>query len=245
MAAGQRTMTTRSRVGDIVYEDFQPRSEWVEGAAADVLTIQLPGFTKDQVKITYDEKPAWMTVRGERSVRNKVVSRFWKEFPIPEDCKFNEMRAKFDAREVLTISMPKKAITGGPSGLEKSTADGTKPLRQAGDQASKPLSPLDDAQKPGDDIPKETDPILKSVVDRKVEQQDKAMKDHDPSSLSFKRTGDKEAADKLVGTKRATLMLEEKDRRLLVNAGVAIVVIVTFAAYMGYMLHSCGESQPS
>lgn len=69
------------------------------------------GFIKDQIKITYAVKPPRMMIRGERPLGNNVVSRFSKEFPIPENCKFNEMRAKFDQRGVLTVSMPKKAVT--------------------------------------------------------------------------------------------------------------------------------------
>lgn len=52
-----------------------------------------------------------MAIRGERSLGNNIVSRFSTEFPIPENCKLNEMKAKFDQREILTIKMPKKAIT--------------------------------------------------------------------------------------------------------------------------------------
>ncbi|KAK4766167.1 hypothetical protein SAY87_007809 [Trapa incisa] len=108
MAANQKTTSISSQV---VYEDFQPKSEWVEDAAANILTVNLPGFTRDKIRITYSEKPPRMTVRGERLVREGTGSRFSKEFPIPENCRLNEMKAKFDLREVLTITMPKKIIT--------------------------------------------------------------------------------------------------------------------------------------
>ncbi|PKH54259.1 protein RESTRICTED TEV MOVEMENT 2-like isoform X2 [Punica granatum] len=111
MAARQRTTMTQSQAADTVYKDFQPKSEWVEEAAANVLTIHLPGFMKDQVKVTYDEKLPKMTIRGERPVSDNVVSRFLMDFTIPDNCKINEMKAKFDQRQVLSITMPKKTIT--------------------------------------------------------------------------------------------------------------------------------------
>ncbi|XP_031378727.1 inactive protein RESTRICTED TEV MOVEMENT 2-like [Punica granatum] len=100
-------MATRSEFVDAVHEDF---TEWTEDAAANVLTVRLPGFKKEQIKVTYDQNPPKMTIRGERPVGSNVMIQFSKDFPIPDNCKINGMKAKFDRRQVLTITMPKNTI---------------------------------------------------------------------------------------------------------------------------------------
>ncbi|KAK4750285.1 hypothetical protein SAY87_027734 [Trapa incisa] len=151
MAARQRAMSIYSQV-DTVYEDFQPKSEWTENAAANILTVHLPGFTRDHIWIVYDVKPPLMRVRGAQPVRDGVVSRFSKEFPIPDNCKLNEMKAKFDLNEVLTITMPKKIITP-----EVAQSKDTEPMEQREAPSNRPsvAAPEDDQTKPPPTKPQE------------------------------------------------------------------------------------------
>lgn len=72
-----------------------------------------------------------MTVRGDRPVRDSVVSRFSKEFPIPENCRLNEMKARLDHHEVLTITMPKKIITPEPAQPKDTVPTDQKPQQEA------------------------------------------------------------------------------------------------------------------
>lgn len=85
------------------------------------------------------------------------------------------------------------------------------------------------------DVREETELVL---VDQKVKHREKAVKDKDqsqgkePRLQLFERIG-KEVMDQLAATKRAVVRLQEVDQRLLVSAGVAVLVIVALGAYIG------------
>lgn len=65
MAARQRTMSTSAQVAEP--EDFQPKLEWAEDAAANVLTIHLPGMSVDFVTYRTDTR---FGTRGTGCVRD-------------------------------------------------------------------------------------------------------------------------------------------------------------------------------
>ncbi|KAI3419924.1 SHSP domain-containing protein [Psidium guajava] len=118
-------MATRSRTsgtvagrtpqvtGRPVYEDFQPAFEWREEPTANFLSASLPGFVKEQIKVTYDERRRTMKVRGERPLGTNKFSRFSKDFRVPENCKPGEIRGKLE-RGTLVLTLPKKTITQVP-----------------------------------------------------------------------------------------------------------------------------------
>ncbi|XP_030542593.1 inactive protein RESTRICTED TEV MOVEMENT 2-like [Rhodamnia argentea] len=99
--------------GRPVYEDFDPKFEWREEPTANFLSVSLPGFVKEQIKVTYDERPRTVKVRGERPLGTNKFSRFSKDFSIPENCKPGEIRGKFE-RGTLVLTLPKQTITPVP-----------------------------------------------------------------------------------------------------------------------------------
>lgn len=108
------------------------------------------------------------------------------------------------------------------------------------EDTSRPMPPVSDVQKPRHDQKKtEQDP---KPVEQKVEAREKAPKEKDraksrePPPQVFERIG-KEAVDLATAAKRTVVGLEE-ERKLLVNAGVAVLVIVAVGAYVGYKLAS-------
>ncbi|CAM9003222.1 unnamed protein product [Rhodiola kirilowii] len=93
--------------GRPVIVDFTPVHDWradEEGSA--VLVLALPGFTREQVKVTA-EPLGNIRVRGLRHVGNRNWSRFNSEFRVPEDCSMTGIRAKFE-NGYLHITIPKK-----------------------------------------------------------------------------------------------------------------------------------------
>ncbi|KAK3422106.1 hypothetical protein EUGRSUZ_G02656 [Eucalyptus grandis] len=118
MATRPRTSgTVAGRVaqamGIPVYEDFEPRFEWQEEPTANFLSISLPGFVKEQFRVTYNERLRTVRVSGERPLEANRFSRFSKDFEVPENCKPGEIRGKFDGG-ALVLTLPKKTITQVP-----------------------------------------------------------------------------------------------------------------------------------
>lgn len=135
--------------------------------------------------------------------------------------------------------------------------------KQADDQVARPFRPLEDTsrqrpQKIREETSSKTSPVPdaqtptyergKAKQDQEEEHLEKALKEKDrpksketPSQV-FDRIG-KEAVE-LAATARRTVVGLEEERRLLVNAGVAVLVIVAFGAYVSYKLSSSGGSDP-
>ncbi|MCL7041203.1 hypothetical protein MKW94_007555 [Papaver nudicaule] len=123
-----------------VYEDFQPLSSFIHQDNSDTLTLTLPGYRKEQIKVQIDSFGT-LKITGERpiGVGNKW-SRFRKDFRTPADCKTGEIRAKFE-NEVLNIIMPKTTTAQPPKPAENVTA---------------PPRPSDQVVPPTSHIPKAT-----------------------------------------------------------------------------------------
>ncbi|KAI3989902.1 hypothetical protein MKX01_040872 [Papaver californicum] len=117
-----------------VYEDFQPLSSFIHEDNSDTLTLTLPGFRKEQIKVQIDSFGT-LKITGEKplGVSNKW-SRFRKDFRTPANCKTGEIRAKFE-NEVLNIIMPKTTTSQPP----KPAVNVTSPSRPS-DQVAPPTS---------------------------------------------------------------------------------------------------------
>ncbi|KAL3829855.1 hypothetical protein ACJIZ3_018657 [Penstemon smallii] len=89
-----------------VHEDFKPISEWQQDDDSHILIIYLPGFMKEQIKVS-TEGHNIVRVRGERLVAGNKWSRFVEDFQVPENCEMTSIRAKFQGG-TLNITVPKK-----------------------------------------------------------------------------------------------------------------------------------------
>ncbi|XP_038691586.1 inactive protein RESTRICTED TEV MOVEMENT 2 isoform X2 [Tripterygium wilfordii] len=94
----------------IRFEDFHPKSDRQEEEGAQILTLHLPGFDKEQIKITYVHSTRIVRVQGERSIGKNVWGRFNETFPVPTNCVVNKISGKLQ-EGVLTITMPKQIMT--------------------------------------------------------------------------------------------------------------------------------------
>ncbi|KZV47306.1 inactive protein RESTRICTED TEV MOVEMENT 2 [Dorcoceras hygrometricum] len=94
-----------------VFEDFKPISEWEQDDESHSLVLYLPGFMKEQIKVSTEGRNI-IRVRGERLVAGNKWSRFQEDFQVPENCEMNSIRAKHQGGN-LTITVPKKNVDKG------------------------------------------------------------------------------------------------------------------------------------
>ncbi|ESQ40395.1 hypothetical protein EUTSA_v10014066mg [Eutrema salsugineum] len=106
----------------IQYEDLVPKSEWKDQPEATLLTIDLPGFAKEQIKVTYVHTSKMVRVTGERPVADRRWSRFNEVFTVPQNCLVDKIHGSFK-NNVLTITMPKETITKTPNLPEASKVE--------------------------------------------------------------------------------------------------------------------------
>ncbi|KAI5343194.1 hypothetical protein L3X38_011070 [Prunus dulcis] len=123
--------STRPRLSSrSIYEDFKPHFELKEEQEAHVIHVHLPGFVKEQVRITFAASPGVIKVDGQRPLGNNKWSRFNQTFPIQENCDVSKIHGKFN-NQILTITIPKLGITQvGPK-------EAAKPSQQAPPTSSK------------------------------------------------------------------------------------------------------------
>ncbi|XP_073288418.1 uncharacterized protein [Primulina huaijiensis] len=115
--SGTTKQTLRSAGVRPVYEDFKPISEWEQDDESHFLVIYLPGFMKEQIKVSTEGRNI-IRVRGERLVAGNKWSRFLEDFKIPENCEMNSVRAKHQGAN-LTITVPKKNVEKGTKSPKK------------------------------------------------------------------------------------------------------------------------------
>ncbi|KAF8118829.1 hypothetical protein N665_0002s0138 [Sinapis alba] len=128
MAARQQPTGTGLRVQ---YEDLVPKSEWKDQPEATILTIDLPGFAKEQIKVTYVHTSRMIRVTGERPLSDRRWSRFNEVFTVPQNCLVDKIHGSLK-NNALTITMPKETITKAPNLAEtsKTVAEKMKQLEE-------------------------------------------------------------------------------------------------------------------
>ncbi|MCD7455086.1 hypothetical protein HAX54_026989 [Datura stramonium] len=89
-----------------VYEDFRPVSERHQEEEAEKLLIFLPGFMKENIRVSTEGKNT-VRVRGERFVGGNKWHRFQEDFQAPDDCNMRGIHAKFE-NGILIVTMPWK-----------------------------------------------------------------------------------------------------------------------------------------
>ncbi|XP_062175162.1 inactive protein RESTRICTED TEV MOVEMENT 2-like isoform X2 [Alnus glutinosa] len=125
--SGGVTATLPQKSASLSHEDFQPRSERKEEAAATVILVHLPGFVKERIKIIYVQSSHILRVSGERPLNDNRWSRFEQAFPVPENCDVDKIQGLFQ-QGILTITMPKKIIAKvrpveEPKAIQKATSN--------------------------------------------------------------------------------------------------------------------------
>ncbi|XP_038902536.1 inactive protein RESTRICTED TEV MOVEMENT 2-like [Benincasa hispida] len=88
------------------YEDFEPPVERSEEDGCTILTLYIPGFSKEHIKVQVSSKGK-LRVSGERPYRNSkhTWQRFYKEFEIPSNCDTANITAKYKGG-ILHVRQP-------------------------------------------------------------------------------------------------------------------------------------------
>lgn len=103
------------KTGDMQSLSFSPSCEVAEENNSYVLKFDLPGVSKDQVKVETDKNQ--ITVRAERKEEKKSESKkkylsemyygsYTRSFTLPSQVDENKVEAKFE-NGVLTVTVPK------------------------------------------------------------------------------------------------------------------------------------------
>ncbi|KAJ0964096.1 hypothetical protein J5N97_029218 [Dioscorea zingiberensis] len=87
------------------YEPYDPTYQMIEGGEADTLSVHLPGFKKEQIKVQVDTFGT-LRVNAERPIEGNRWSRVRKDFIVPKNCNVNEIKAKFE-NGILYVILPK------------------------------------------------------------------------------------------------------------------------------------------
>ncbi|CAN8298107.1 unnamed protein product [Cochlearia groenlandica] len=105
----------------IQYEDIVPKSEWQDQPEATLITIDLPDFGKEEIKVTYVHTSRLIRVTGERPVASRRWIRFNEVFTVPQNCLVDKIHGSFK-NNVLTITLPKETVTKMPNLPEASNS---------------------------------------------------------------------------------------------------------------------------
>ncbi|XP_051147388.1 inactive protein RESTRICTED TEV MOVEMENT 2-like [Andrographis paniculata] len=285
-----------------VFEDFKPTSEWLQDSESNILNIYLPGFAKEQLRVSTEGRDV-IRVRGERLVAGNKWNRFLEDYEVPRGSDMNSVRAKFQGG-ILTITVkktsadmthdvhpPKAAVAEAPKqptpqkGRDESppavnkTADlrttqgqpddsrdarSSSPFRNVGQvlpQESNKLRETHIAPKQTNDATKKLEKNDSSETNKELPAGETTVKEKIRSDPQTSKTSEnnrdlkekqtlhsKGHADHNFLTvekyKKAVQGLSElnEDRKLLVNMGVAVLVVMAITAYATYKFTS-GKDQ--
>ncbi|CAF1862794.1 hypothetical protein HID58_062355 [Brassica napus] len=93
-----------------IYDEFDPVFNWKSEQGFEILTINLPGFRKEQLKVQVTSTRK-VSVMGERHAGANRWIRLRKEFPIPENINVDSIAAIFLGTS-LVVKLPRLEPTG-------------------------------------------------------------------------------------------------------------------------------------
>ncbi|KAI4332824.1 hypothetical protein L6164_017701 [Bauhinia variegata] len=214
---GPEEIVQKAPIGP-VYEEFQPKSEMVENPEAYHMQIQLPGFTRDQVKIKYVSSLKVMSISGERPIEgeNRWL-RVNQAYPVPDNCDAGRVQGKFDMG-ILTITMPKKFIPPVPRKEE---------VKAIQEKVPSPLEKyMADVAKPAEKAPAMVLPPKASVEGKSIE---------DIAAIIGKGIQEMSASASSAVTSIGDGVLNDEEKHLMA------MVIATLGAYVSYRISTSGK----
>lgn len=163
-----------------VYEVFKPASEWSQDDNTYILTIQVPGFTNDQLKVSTVDR-IFFRVRGERLVAGNKWSRFQEDFQVPDNSDLTSVSTRHGGG-TLIVTVPRKNVAGKTLATRKEENEASQatliPRPKAQDQF---LPPKTTGRKsPGEPKPDQQvqDKVTPTISSSKPTTDDKTSGDH-------------------------------------------------------------------
>ncbi|KAJ0982584.1 hypothetical protein J5N97_010839 [Dioscorea zingiberensis] len=77
------------------YLDLSPESKWTVDENGYTLLINLPDFQKEQTSITISNSSNTLSIKWESPVIGNPWWRFHRDFPVPENCNVDGVKAKY------------------------------------------------------------------------------------------------------------------------------------------------------
>lgn len=193
------------------------------------------GFMKEQLRVSTEGRNT-MRVRGERLVGGNKWSRFLEDFEVPENSDMNSVRAKFH-EGALTITIPKKIAVDKPGAPtpEKEAPKGSETQHRAPTPPSK-----DSVSKESNSLEEKHGGRDGAFKEEKTAGKTRLKPDDEPQTEEKGR-----GADQGAFTKKAVKGIGElnEERQLMVNMGVAMLVIVSLTAFVTYKFVSADNKK--
>ncbi|XXG42190.1 hypothetical protein AAC387_Pa01g2523 [Persea americana] len=95
----------------IIYDDVQPYFDWTQDCNSHILTVHLPGFVKEELKLQVNDNGRRITVGGERRLSEYNYIQFKQVFNAPADSNIRNISGKFE-KGLLYVIMPKDLENG-------------------------------------------------------------------------------------------------------------------------------------
>ncbi|KAG6393156.1 hypothetical protein SASPL_147391 [Salvia splendens] len=215
-----------------VYEDFKPNSEWQQDAHSHSLIISIPGFMREQLRVSTEGRNI-VRVRGERLIAGNKWSHFLEDFEVPENSDMNSVRAKFHDG-ALTITIPKKTIDK-PHHEARENEKHKHVEEDRGREASSSKTKLAGAERE-EVAMKELSGKDKGKEGKEKEAIESGGSEDGAFTKAVKGGKKKEVIESSGAIAKAVKGVAElnEERKLMVNIGVAVLVIVSFSAYVTY-----------
>ncbi|CAA3024629.1 Hypothetical predicted protein [Olea europaea subsp. europaea] len=240
------------------YEIFQPMSEWQQDEESDILILYLPGFMKEQLKAETDRNI--VRVRGERLVAGGILTITLPRKTggtIGDKDKKRDFQQPILQSKTRSDSKPQQEHDNSPDKKSLETLTPQKSRfkeendRKKNDEAKartaiseKSLEKIVEQERRStekSELPTDAEIVTKMIVEKENTKKDKAIEDKESKG---KQRTNPSIIDSAILTlekyKKAVKGFAEckEKRRLLVNMGATVLVIMALGVLVSYAIKS-------
>ncbi|XP_039024700.1 protein RESTRICTED TEV MOVEMENT 2-like [Hibiscus syriacus] len=237
-------------------QNFKPKSEWKHEEQASCLLVYLPGFAADQLTITPDYSDSSVRVEGKRRLPNNRILPVDETFDIPQRLDLSKLDNQF-GRGLLMLKIPRiPNLQPQQQSEEDSTQldpETTPPeQKQGADRASVDRKTEDEsverAAKPEISTYEAAAPAMDEAGAAKTDEGKREIKEtrsavtnngdgtKDDGSTKRGKEPTIEPATKVEEEAKGNKETAKEDRALIINMGIAAVVLMGLGASLLYTL---------
>ncbi|KAL0897540.1 hypothetical protein Bca101_081501 [Brassica carinata] len=156
-----------------IYNEFDPVFNWKSEQGFEILTINLPGFRKEQLKVQVTSTRK-VRVMGERHAGANRWIRLRKEFPIPANINVDSIAAIFEGTN-LVVKLPRLE----PMGKQTSpigTPARTPPVHKETEKVQPPKPTKEELEENAEKAPQLPKPSGEELDTKRAEKEEEALK---------------------------------------------------------------------